>query len=130
MDENNGSSFPTKIRADGVGPGPNDHYPGAEYRQHLWLQDERRSEQDCHGQRTTPTFFFYVNNAFVDSGTGIPRPRAPYNVYGTDVLREHARLQFRAESFNILNHPNLTGINTTVRFDAAGNPTGGFGAVN
>jgi hypothetical protein len=30
--------------------------------------------------------FFYVNNSFVDSGTGIPRPRAPYNVYGTDVF--------------------------------------------
>ena len=45
-------------------------------------------------------------------------------------LREQTRLQFRAESFNILNHPNFTSINTTVRFDAAGNPTGGFGAVN
>src|SRR5262249_50913223 len=28
--------------------------------------------------------FLYVNNAFVDSGAGIPTPRAPYNVYGTD----------------------------------------------
>ena len=42
----------------------------------------------------------------------------------------HFRVQFRAESFNIFNHPNFTGINATVRFDAAGNPTGGFGAVN
>ena len=45
-------------------------------------------------------------------------------------LQEQTRLQFRAESFNIFNHPNFTGINTTVRFDAAGNPTSGFGAVN
>lgn len=37
---------------------------------------------------------------------------------------------FRAKSFNILNHPAFTGINTTARFDAAGNPTAGFGAVN
>ncbi len=45
-------------------------------------------------------------------------------------LREQTRVQFRAESFNIFNHPNFTGVNTTVRFDASGNPTGGFGAVN
>jgi hypothetical protein len=46
------------------------------------------------------------------------------------VLKEHARLQFRAESFNVFNHPNFTGLNTTVLFDNAGNPTRGFGAVN
>jgi len=28
--------------------------------------------------------FLYVNNAFVDSGTGTPLPRLPYTVYGTD----------------------------------------------
>jgi len=30
----------------------------------------------------------------------------------------------------VFNHTNFTGINTTVRFDNSGNPTGGFGAVN
>ena len=45
-------------------------------------------------------------------------------------LQEQTRMQFRAESFDIFNHPNFTGINTTVRFDSAGKPTGGFGAVN
>jgi hypothetical protein len=45
-------------------------------------------------------------------------------------FRETTKLQFRAESFNVFNHTNFTGINTTVRFDNAGNPTGGFGAVN
>ena len=45
-------------------------------------------------------------------------------------FQEQTNLQFRAESFNIFNHTNFTGINTTVRFDNAGNPTGGFGAVN
>ena len=43
---------------------------------------------------------------------------------------ERANLQFRAESFNIWNHPSFTGINTTVRFDAAGKPTQNYGAVN
>ena len=45
-------------------------------------------------------------------------------------LWEGARLQFRAESFNIWNHPSFTGINTVVRFDAAGKPSQGYGAVN
>jgi hypothetical protein len=38
-------------------------------------------------------------------------------------------LQFRAESFNTFNHPNFTGINTTVNFNAAGAPTQNFGTV-
>ena len=45
-------------------------------------------------------------------------------------IAEVRNLQFRAESFNVFNHTNFTGINTTVRFDGSGNPTGGFGAVN
>jgi hypothetical protein len=31
--------------------------------------------------------FLYVNNAFVDSGTGFPLPQPPYDVYGTDEFR-------------------------------------------
>jgi len=45
-------------------------------------------------------------------------------------LGERANLQFRAESFNIFNHPNFTGLNTSVAFAANGSPTAGFGAVN
>jgi hypothetical protein len=44
-------------------------------------------------------------------------------------FRERANLQFRAESFNVWNHASFTAINTTVRFDAAGKPTQGYGAV-
>ena len=43
--------------------------------------------------------------------------------------RERMNLQFRAESFNLWNHAAFTGINTTVRFDAAGKPTQNYGAV-
>lgn len=48
----------------------------------------------------------------------------------TFLIRENVRLQFRAESFNAFNHPNFTSLNTTVAFDAAGNPAAGFGGVN
>jgi hypothetical protein len=44
-------------------------------------------------------------------------------------LREKLGLQFRAESFNTWDHPAFTGLNTTVRFDAAGKPTQSYGAV-
>jgi outer membrane receptor protein involved in Fe transport len=44
-------------------------------------------------------------------------------------LARRTRLQLRAEAFNLLNTVSFTGLNTTVRFDNAGNPTGGFGAV-
>ncbi len=39
------------------------------------------------------------------------------------------RVQLRAEAFNFFNTVSFTGLNTNVRFDNAGNPTGGFGAV-
>jgi Carboxypeptidase regulatory-like domain/TonB-dependent Receptor Plug Domain len=39
------------------------------------------------------------------------------------------KLHVRAEAFNAFNTVSFTSLNTTVRFDAAGNPTGGFGAV-
>jgi len=45
-------------------------------------------------------------------------------------IKEKSRFQFRAESFNTFNHPSFTGINTTVAFNSAGNPTSGFGGVN
>lgn len=44
-------------------------------------------------------------------------------------VRERFRFQFRGESFNVLNHPSFTGINTTVRFDAQGRPAQNYGAV-
>ena len=44
-------------------------------------------------------------------------------------LQEKARLQLRAESFNLVNHPSFTGIDTTVRFDTAGKPAQTYGAV-
>jgi hypothetical protein len=45
------------------------------------------------------------------------------------ILTEKIRLQFRAESFNLPNHPSFTSIDTTARFDAAGKPTSTYGAV-
>ncbi len=45
-------------------------------------------------------------------------------------LAERFSLQFCAESFNVLNHPSFTGLNTLVRFDAVDKPTQGYGAMN
>lgn len=42
---------------------------------------------------------------------------------------ESKALQFRAESFNVWNHPSFTGINTTVRFGTDGKPSQNYGAV-
>jgi hypothetical protein len=44
-------------------------------------------------------------------------------------IGNRVKLQVRAEAFNILNMVSFTNLNTTVRFDANGNPAGGFGAV-
>jgi outer membrane receptor protein involved in Fe transport len=44
-------------------------------------------------------------------------------------LTERFGVQFRAESFNVLNNPSFTGINTTVRFDGQGRPAQNYGAV-
>jgi hypothetical protein len=58
-----------------------------------------------------------------------------FQVWNVSVIKntpfaEKRSLQFRAESFNTFNHPNFTGINRTVNFDASGNPTQNFGAVS
>ena len=44
-------------------------------------------------------------------------------------LGERTRLQLRAEAFNFFNTVSFTDLNTTVRFDSAGNPTRGYGGV-
>ncbi len=43
---------------------------------------------------------------------------------------ERMNLQFHAESFNTWNHPSFTNINTTVRFNAAGQPIQNYGAAS
>ena len=44
-------------------------------------------------------------------------------------VTERVGMQFRAESFNVLNNPAFTSINTTVRFDNQGRPSQNYGAV-
>jgi hypothetical protein len=44
-------------------------------------------------------------------------------------VSERVRFQFRAEAFNVFNHPSFTSINTVVRFNAAGEPIQNYGAV-
>jgi hypothetical protein len=74
-----------------------------------------------------------VQGRFGNSGrnilTGPPFSQWDVTMAKIFPIHERARLQFRAESFNVLNHPSFTGINTTVRFDSAGKPTQGYGAV-
>lgn len=43
---------------------------------------------------------------------------------------ETRALQFRAEAFNIWNHPSFTAINTSVRFGTDGKPSQNYGAVS
>ena len=94
------------------------------------------------GQRTLARWFNtdaflapaqMVQGRFGNSGrnilTGPPFSQWDLTLAKLFAIRERARLQFRAESFNVLNHPAFTGINTTVRFDSAGKPTQGYGAV-
>ena len=57
--------------------------------------------------------FFYTNNSFVDSGTGVPAPRAPYNVYGTD-------------TFQLIPVDGGTGYTTNIFFKARVNADGSF----
>ncbi|HEV2667444.1 MAG TPA: hypothetical protein VG324_21190, partial [Blastocatellia bacterium] len=45
-------------------------------------------------------------------------------------IREKARLQFRAEMYNVFNHTQWAGVDNNARFDAAGNQVNGqFGQV-
>jgi hypothetical protein len=44
-------------------------------------------------------------------------------------IREHTGFQLRAESFNFVNHPSFTGINTLANFTSSGQPTQNYGAV-
>jgi hypothetical protein len=46
---------------------------------------------EVHGMATDGNnrryIFLYTNNQFVDSASGIPRPRPPFNVHGTDYFQ-------------------------------------------
>ena len=44
-------------------------------------------------------------------------------------LAGRVNLHLRAEAFNAFNTVSFTGLNTTVRFDATGNPAGGYAQV-
>lgn len=94
------------------------------------------------GQRTLARWF--NTSAFLPSGQMV---QGRWGTTGRNILRgpgmgqwdlsllkdfqihERTGLQFRAEGFNIWNHPYFTAINTTVNFDANGNPSQNFGAV-
>jgi hypothetical protein len=57
--------------------------------------------------------FFYASNLIVDSGSGIPRPQPPYDVYGTD-------------TFQLIPVDGGAGYTTTAFFKARFNTDGSF----
>ncbi len=44
-------------------------------------------------------------------------------------IQERFNVQFRAESFNVINSPSFTSLNTTVRFDTSGRPSQNYGSI-
>ncbi|HEY1341976.1 MAG TPA: hypothetical protein VGF59_30900, partial [Bryobacteraceae bacterium] len=67
----------------------------------------------------------YQRPAFV--GRNTVRAQAPFNLYARYSrlfpITEHKNFEFLAESTNITNTLNVTGLNTTARVDALGNIT-------
>jgi hypothetical protein len=61
--------------------------------------------------------------------TGPSFNRVDFGLMKSLKLTGRTNLQLRADAFNIFNTVSFTGLNTTVRFDAAGNPAGGYGQV-
>jgi hypothetical protein len=55
--------------------------------------------------------------------------RVDFGLAKVFALTSRMKLHIRAEAFNAFNTVSFTNLNNVVRFDAAGNPTGGFGAV-
>ena len=94
------------------------------------------------GQRTPPRWFntaAFLNPALMTPGQfgnsarnvliGPSFSRVDLGTRQAVRARKPGEAAAPRRAFNVFNTVSFTGLNTTVRFDAAGNPTGGFGQV-
>jgi hypothetical protein len=92
----------------------------------------KNEKREKRGHNVIRTFYEYFNTAaFARPALGtlgnassvVARGINNWNIslFKNISLRERLDIQFRAEAYNVFNHPQFSNVNTTPKFDAAGN---------